>query len=55
MKANTGPHTSGKTADLKKGKLKDRQIVPKSWAGESQLPVSPDVNFYGYQWWLLPA
>lgn len=40
---------------LKKGKWEDRQIVPESWVVRSLQPVSPEVNFYGYQWWLLPA
>jgi len=40
---------------LKKGKWEDRQIVPESWVAKSLQPVSPEVNYYGYQWWLLPA
>jgi CubicO group peptidase (beta-lactamase class C family) len=40
---------------LKKGKWEDQQIVPDSWIKESLQPVSPEVNYYGYQWWLLPA
>jgi len=40
---------------LKKGKWEDCQIVPEPWIKESLQPLSERVNFYGYQWWLLPV
>jgi CubicO group peptidase (beta-lactamase class C family) len=30
------------------------QIVSKAWVDESVLPISEEVDFYGYQWWLVP-
>lgn len=40
---------------LKKGKWEDRQIVSESWVYDSLMPVSENIDFYGYQWWLLPV
>ncbi len=47
---------------LKNGYWDGEQIIKKRWVEESLLPVSshfPEelsmIDFYGYQWWLLPA
>ena len=47
---------------LKNGYWDGEQIIKKKWVEESLLPVSshyPEelsmIDFYGYQWWLLPA
>jgi CubicO group peptidase (beta-lactamase class C family) len=39
----------------KKGRWEKRQVIPKSWIYESWEPVSESIDFYGYQWWLLPV
>ncbi|MFX0198906.1 MAG: serine hydrolase domain-containing protein, partial [Candidatus Hodarchaeota archaeon] len=40
---------------LKKGRWEEQQVVSESWINESLEPVSESIDFYGYQWWLLPA
>ena len=40
---------------LKKGRWEDRQVISESWVYESLEPVSESIDFYGYQWWLLPV
>lgn len=46
---------------LKKGKWENEQIISKTWITESLKPVYSRykeldiIDFYGYQWWLLPA
>jgi CubicO group peptidase (beta-lactamase class C family) len=37
------------------GRWEARQIIPAEWVYDSLQPANPDVTFYGYQWWLLPA
>ncbi|MGD9345824.1 MAG: serine hydrolase [Candidatus Aminicenantes bacterium] len=39
---------------LNKGLWDGEQIVSGGWVDESVRPVSEDVDFYGYQWWLVP-
>lgn len=39
----------------KKGRWQDRQIVSEAWVDESTQSSSGDLDFYGYQWWLLPS
>lgn len=38
---------------LQKGWWDGEQIVSQSWIEESLKPVSPEINYYGYQWWLI--
>jgi len=46
---------------LKNGKWENEQVISKTWIDESLKPVSNRykeldiIDFYGYQWWLLPA
>lgn len=39
---------------LNKGWWDGEQIVSESWVDESVRRVSEEVDFYGYQWWLVP-
>jgi CubicO group peptidase (beta-lactamase class C family) len=39
----------------KKGRWERRQVIPEPWIYESWEPVSESIDFYGYQWWLLPV
>lgn len=39
---------------LKKGWWDGQQVVNETWVAESVRPVSEAVDFYGYQWWLVP-
>ncbi len=39
---------------LKKGQWDNQQVVSEEWVSESVRPVSETVDFYGYQWWLVP-
>jgi CubicO group peptidase (beta-lactamase class C family) len=45
---------------LKKGKWNDQQIIPEWYVNESTRPailgneVKQEIDFYGYQWWLIP-
>jgi CubicO group peptidase (beta-lactamase class C family) len=39
---------------LNKGWWDGEQIVSETWVDESVRPVSEEVDFYGYQWWLVP-
>jgi CubicO group peptidase (beta-lactamase class C family) len=38
----------------KKGQWDGQQVVSEAWVDESVRPVSEEVDFYGYQWWLNP-
>jgi CubicO group peptidase (beta-lactamase class C family) len=47
---------------LKNGRWENKKIIDRRWIKESLIPVSkrypeqlPIIDFYGYQWWLLPA
>ena len=39
----------------KGGEWEDRQVIPRGWVYQSVQPVSENVNYYGYQWWLRPS
>ncbi len=39
----------------KKGRWEGRQVISESWIDDSLKAVSENVDFYGYQWWLLPT
>jgi CubicO group peptidase (beta-lactamase class C family) len=39
---------------LNKGWWDGEQIVSETWVEESVRPVSEEIDFYGYQWWLVP-
>jgi CubicO group peptidase (beta-lactamase class C family) len=39
----------------KGGEWEDRQVVPRGWIYQSVQPVSENVNYYGYLWWLRPS
>ena len=38
-----------------RGEWEGRQVVPESWVELSRSPITPNINFYGLQWWLAPA
>jgi CubicO group peptidase (beta-lactamase class C family) len=38
---------------LNKGLWDGEQIVSEAWVDESVRPVSEEIDFYGYQWWLV--
>lgn len=40
---------------LQNGRWDGEQIVSQSWIEESLQPASPEINYYGYQWWLIDA
>lgn len=40
---------------LKRGRWEEHQVISESWVNESWEPVSENIDFYGYQWWLLPV
>lgn len=40
---------------LNRGEWEGRQVVPESWVELSRSPITPNINFYGLQWWLAPA
>ncbi len=40
---------------LNKGKWDGEQIVSKKWVEKSVSPAYPDINYYGYSFWLIPV
>lgn len=40
---------------LNYGEWEGRQIVPRSWVEQSLSPVTDNIDFYGFQWWLSPV
>jgi CubicO group peptidase (beta-lactamase class C family) len=40
---------------MKKGRWEEQQVISESWVNASLEPVSESIDFYGYQWWLLPV
>lgn len=40
---------------LREGQWDGQQVVPAEWVRESLSPVSQNIDFYGYQWWLAPV
>ena len=40
---------------LNKGNWDGEQVVSKEWVEKSVSPASPDINYYGYSFWLIPV